>query len=106
MGVPRGTTVPWREGIPDFGDHAVPGPTGIPKAFGVPGLTGDHTADRKLMIQWMASKANMSKSGVESWLSRNKLRLHHAGGDNVQNVPAAIHQLHHSGGAQQLREGN
>jgi hypothetical protein len=106
MGVPRGTKIPWREGIPDFGDHAVPGPKGLPEAFSVPGMTGDHGADRELMVEWMSQKANMSKSAVKSWLKANKVRLHHVGGDNVQVVPKAVHDLHHSGGAQQLRGGN
>ncbi len=29
MGLPRGSTVLWREGVPDFGPYAVPGPGGV-----------------------------------------------------------------------------
>jgi hypothetical protein len=106
MGVPRGTSVPWREGIPDFGAHAVPGPGGIPSTFSVPGLTGAHAADRTLMLQQMAAQSGMSQRAVQQWLSTNNVRLHHSGGQAVQIVPAPIHGLHHSGGAQQLRGGN
>ncbi|TLD71655.1 hypothetical protein FEM03_05820 [Phragmitibacter flavus] len=105
MGVPRGSTVPWRNGIPDFRDYAVPGPGGISSTFRVPGLTGDPGGDRTLMLQQMASQAKMTQRALKEWLSTQKVRLHHAGGEEVQIVPAPIHSLHHSGGAQQLRGG-
>ena len=41
-GVPRGTQIPWRNGTPDFGAHAVPGPNGAPGVFSVAGSTGSH----------------------------------------------------------------
>jgi hypothetical protein len=106
MMLPRGTSIPWREGIPDFGDHVIPGPAGIPGTFNVSGLTGAHAADRTLMLQSIASQSGISQRAVQQWLSANNARLHHSGGEAVQIVPARIHGLHHSGGAQQLRGGN
>jgi hypothetical protein len=105
-GVPRGSRVPWREGVPDFSDYAVPGPSGVPKQFNVSGMTGDHAHDRRLMIEHIASQANMSRRAVSRWQSMQDVALHHAGRDLVQIVPSRIHSLHHSGGAHQLRGGN
>ncbi len=103
MGLPRGSSIPWRKGIPDFHDYAVSGPGGIPSSFSVPGLAGEHAADRILILQYMAAKSGMSQREIKRWLSTNNVRLHHVGGDAVQIVPANVHSLHHSGGAQQLR---
>ncbi|MEM1052377.1 MAG: hypothetical protein AAGI28_09815, partial [Pseudomonadota bacterium] len=41
LGLPVGTIVPWRRGVPDFNAFAVPGPNGHPSSFSVSGLTGD-----------------------------------------------------------------
>lgn len=106
MGLPRGATVPWREGIPDFSAYAVPGPAGVPSTFSVAGLTGAHGADRTLMLQKLAAQSGMSQRALKQWLAAKNVRLHHAGGEAVQIVPAPIHSLHHTGGAQQLRGGN
>ncbi|QNA82920.1 LysM peptidoglycan-binding domain-containing protein [Sphingomonas sp. So64.6b] len=106
MGLPRGSTIPWKEGVPDFGAHVVPGPGGLPGKFEVPGLTGDHGADRTLMLQQMSRETGLSQRAIQRWLSTENVALHHAGGDAVQIVPEAVHGLHHSGGAQQLRGGN
>jgi hypothetical protein len=106
MGVPHGSVVPWREGIPDLSNYSVPGPNGIPSTFSVPGLKGDK-GDRALMLRHMATTTGMSQPAIKEWLTTNKVRLHHAGGDAVQIVPLRIHALlHHSGGALQLRGGN
>jgi hypothetical protein len=103
MGVPRGSLVPWNEGIPDFSGFAVSGPSNLPSCFNVSGLTGAHGSDRTLILQYMASKTGMSQRSIKRWLSTNDVRLHHAGGEAVQLVPGPIHNLHHSGGAQGLR---
>jgi hypothetical protein len=57
------------------------------------------------MLQHMASETGLSQRKIKNWLSTNNVALHHAGGDLVQIVPIKIHQLHHSGGAQKLRDG-
>jgi hypothetical protein len=105
MGLPRGSVVPWREGIPDFGSYTVQGPEGIPGTFNVRGLVGDAATDRQLIIKQMASESGLSQRAIQRWLSKNDVNLHHAGGDAVQIVPSRVHSLHHSGGAQQLRSG-
>ena len=103
LGLSRGSTIPWQQGIPNFAAHAVPGPGGLPSSFDVPGLTGNHAADRTLMLQHMSANTGMTQREIQRWLSTNNVRLHHSGGDAVQIVPANVHSLHHSGGAQQLR---
>ena len=103
MGIPRGSCVPWREGVPDFGSFTVSGPHGMSGTLKVRGLTGNHTADRALIIRNMSAVTGMSSRSVRRWLSDQKVNLHHAGGDTIQIVPASIHRLHHSGAAQQLR---
>ena len=42
MGVPRGSVVPWMEGVPDFGKYTVSGPAGMQGQFSVKNLMGDH----------------------------------------------------------------
>ncbi|EEE35035.1 hypothetical protein RKLH11_4206 [Rhodobacteraceae bacterium KLH11] len=106
MGLPRGSVVQWKRGVPDFDDFAVAGPQGHPKSFEVTGMTGSPTGDRRLMIDSIASTTGMSKRSVERWLRSNDVRLHHAGGNRVQIVPEPVHRLHHSGGAAELRNGN
>lgn len=106
MGLPLGTAILWRQGIPDFARFAVAGPKGLPGTFRVAGLNGEHGADRRLMLQYMAGQTDMSQRDVERWLRQNDVRLHHAGGNSVQIVPTRIHALHHSGGAQSIRQGN
>ncbi|WP_367871846.1 hypothetical protein [Luteolibacter sp. Populi] len=106
VGLPRGSSIPWREGIPDFVGHVVPGPRGIPGTFSVPGLTGVHKSDRELMVRQMAAVSGMSGNAVKRWLKTAHVHLHHSGGDGAQIVPRSLHELHHSGGAQQRREGN
>ncbi|WP_367871860.1 hypothetical protein [Luteolibacter sp. Populi] len=106
IGLPRGTTIPWKRGIPDFTDHAVLGPKGVPSNFSVEGMTGDPKSDPPLMIRHMASLAKMSQDAVRNWLKANRVRLHHSGGNGVQIVPKKLHELHHSGGALELREKN
>lgn len=103
MGLPTGSTVPWREGIPDFSAYAVPGPAGISSTFEVPGLTGVHGTDRAIILRHMANQTGMSQRAIEQWQRTNKIVLHHAGGQTIQIVPTIVHLLHHTGGAQQLR---
>lgn len=105
MGVPRGSVVQWKQGVPDFDDFAVAGPQGHPKSFEVTGMTGSPSGDRRLMIDSIAETTGMSKRSVERWLRSNDVRLHHAGGNQVQIVPEPVHRLHHSGGAAKLRNG-
>ncbi len=106
MGLPIGSTIPWKKGIPDFAAHVVPGPQEYPGEFDVPGLIGDHNVDRSLILQKISNDTGLSKREIQRWLTVNDVRLHHLGGNTVQKVPKKIHDLHHSGGAQQLRMGN
>jgi hypothetical protein len=105
MGVPRGTRVPWRIGTPDLLEWAVPGPENkIPKQFEVPGLTGDHDADKTAMVGYMAKRLGRTHKFIKNWLLENEVDLHHAGEISVQIVPDKIHKIPHSGGAQKLRQ--
>jgi hypothetical protein len=106
MGLPRGTSIPWIRGIPDFSDHSVPGPNGCQSVFDVPDMTGDHRKDKILMVRHLAAISNSTPSEVRLWLSENSVVLHHSGGFTVQIVPFVIHKLHHSGAALDLRSRN
>jgi len=103
MGIPRGSVIPWKQGTPDFGRFAIPGPGGVTRSFPVRGLTGEQRADRILAIKQMALQSNMSQRGIE-WLAKNEASLHHAGGETIQIVPTKVHSyLHHQGGAAEAR---
>jgi len=106
MGIPHGSTIPWIKGIPDFGTHAVLGPNGSPGTYTVQGLNGNHDADRITIIRHLARENALTQRQIKAWLKKSRIRLYHSGGNNVQNVPKTIHDLHHSGSAQELREEN
>jgi hypothetical protein len=101
-GLPKGTRIPWRNGVPDFGQWAKSGPGKVSKEFSVLGMLGDD-GDPTLIIQHIAIEAKMTTTEVRNWLRKRKLIMHHSGGDRVQLVPRKIHGLHHSGGALGLR---
>jgi hypothetical protein len=105
MNLPRGIKIPWKNGVPDFTAHIVPGPNNMHGSFNVSGMTGDAVADRALIIKHIANETSMSQRAVIRWASNNNVSLHHAGGESVQIVPNNTHALHHSGGAQQIRDG-
>lgn len=102
-GVPRGTEIPFRGGIPDFARFAVPLPNGSPGVFLVPGLKGDHKIDLKLIRDRIAEMAGISRAEVVRWQRMNDVRLHHFEGEIVQSPPNSIHQVHHTGGAAAIR---
>ena len=104
MGLPRGTTIPWVRGIPDFRAHAVPGTNGFPAIFNVPGLTGIHDVDKRKMIRYITEQTGMTPAAVKEWLADSPVELHHSGGDSGQIVPEKVHWLHHSGGSLELRQ--
>jgi hypothetical protein len=103
FGVPRGTEVTFAEGVPDYSPFAMQTPAGSSGIFDVPGLTGVHGTDQRLIRRFLAEQAGISRADVDRYLRVNDLRMHHFRGTTVQLVPAKIHQLHHTGAAAALR---
>ncbi len=107
LGLKPGATIPFNDGIPDFSQYTVPiGST--PGVFEVPGLTGNHRADRALAVSAIAKNNGWTVAKAEKELLRmgggiDKLRLHHVGGNTMQIVPYELHRLPHYGGAAELR---
>ena len=104
-GLQPGQTVPFRDGTPDFTKYAHARPDGKPGVFEVPGLTGDQKGDTRKVIKHLADENGWTQREVKAWLAKNRLRVHHFKGNQVQLVPAQLHKLAHQGGAKDLRDG-
>jgi hypothetical protein len=104
-GLEDGDSIPFREGVPDFSDYAFPTESGAPGVFDVSGLTGDGRADYSAAVAQLADQEGMTFRECQQWLSKNELRLHHYGGDEMQIVPERLHgALGHQGSATEKRE--
>ena len=55
-------------------------------------------------IGHLATENAIPQRKIKEWLKKNRICLHHSGSYNVQNVRRKLHELHHSGGAQALRD--
>ncbi len=69
LGLNPGDTIPFNDGIPDFGQYAVP-IGGTPGVFQVSGLTGDHRADRALAVGTIAKNNGWTLARTERELLR------------------------------------
>ncbi len=99
LGIPRGSTIPFRNGYPDFSGFQQG------KPFNVPGMTGDHATDMPLIHQAVAKQQGLpNQTAGKQWLSDQGLTPHHSGGTSVQLVPTDLHDgVRHMGGASELR---
>jgi hypothetical protein len=104
-GLERGQSIPFREGVPDLTDYAVPTPSGKPGILEVEGLTGDPRLDYAAAVNELAAREGMTPADCIEWLRKNGLRIHHYGGNEMQIVPKRLHSaLKHQGSAVELRE--
>ena len=104
-GLEQGQSVQWREGVPDFTEHAVSTPSGRPGVLSVKSLDGDPAEDRVRTMKQLAQQEGMTFREVEEWIRENDIRIHHFGGRDMQLVPGRLHDaLAHNGGASELRE--
>ena len=111
-GLPSGTVIPFRNGVPDFKDVSV-GPNG--RGTGevtIPGLAARRPQgtltrqqkealrrqDRNSAIDALAEQNGLTRKEASMFLIDNNLRVHHAGGDRLQLVPENVHgEFRHSG---------
>jgi hypothetical protein len=99
LGVPVGTSIPFRNGYPNLSQWQ----RGTP--LDVPGLNGNYGNDMPLIYQEVARLQGLpNQTAGQSWLSQQGLSPHHAGGNIVQLIPTPLHGgLRHMGGAWELR---
>jgi hypothetical protein len=105
-GLEEGQTIPFKEGTPDFTEYATETEAGHPGTVEVDGLTGDSAADREATIQALADREGVDYEQMQQWLTDNRQRLHHFGGNEMQIVPEKLHSIFHAGGASELRAAN
>jgi hypothetical protein len=107
LGLKPGEVVPFRNGSPDFSKW-------VRETFTArEPLTGNPTSDQKAMIRAVAEQNGWTHKETIKWLETEQLSLHHAGGNEIQLVPSALHGnrsaepslpgVHHQGGAYNLR---
>ena len=98
LGLPKGSKVTFRNGVPDYSSSAISTPAGNPGSFTVDGLTYKRSADRRIVIRHLAKESKMTTQQVEKWLSDNKIHIHHYRDDIIQLVPQDLHtHVHHTG---------
>ncbi len=104
LGLPEGTTVPFKNGRPDFSNFSY-------GDFAVKGLNGNHKVNMPLIRQQIADEFGFSKAdglpnenAARRWLRANNLTPDHGGGTLVQLIDGNLHKLiRHTGGAFDLR---
>jgi len=98
LGINPGDKIPFRNGMPDFSAWSQ-------RNLRVPGMTGVHETDMPLIHDHLARQMGLAnQTAAKTWLSKQKLTPHHAGGSKVILVPMALHDgVRHMGGASELR---
>ena len=69
LGLRTGDTIPFNDGIPDFGQYSVPVGS-VPGVFDVPGLTGHPGTDRAMAVRQIASRNGWTQARAERELLR------------------------------------
>jgi hypothetical protein len=98
LGIPPGTSIPFRNGYPDFSQWSRGN-------YNIPGLNGDHSHDLPLIWEAVARQQGLpNQTAGRRWLRDQNLTPHHAGGNAVQLIPSSLHTgVQHTGGAWELR---
>lgn len=98
VGVPKGTTIEFIEGSPDFSPFVKPTPAGTSGSFSVEGLVFEHTKDARTIVKQLAEEAGISQKQVRKWLAQQDVRMHHFKDDIIQLTPTPLHTgIHHTG---------
>lgn len=98
VGVPKGTTIDFVEGSPDFSPFVKPTPAGTSGSFSVEGLVFKHTKDARTIVKQLAQEAGISQKQVRKWLAQQDVRMHHFKDDIIQLTPTPLHTgVHHTG---------
>jgi hypothetical protein len=91
-------SVPFRQGVPDFTEHAIETPAGNPGIIEVEGLGHNRKYDVDLTIKSLAEREYLDEAAVKNWLKENRIDLHHFSGNEMQLVPERLHRaLGHQG---------
>jgi hypothetical protein len=98
IGVPKGTSIKFVEGSPDFSPFVKPTPAGTNGSFSVEGLVYDHAKDARTIVKQLANESGMTQKAVRKQLAKQDVRMHHFKGDVIQLVPTKLHTgIHHTG---------
>ena len=85
LGLKPGEVVPFRNGRPDFSNWSK-GNFASKEA-----LIGEWNADAPKMIKALAEQKGWTQQQVKDWLTKERLSLHHSGGNNFQLIPWELH---------------
>jgi hypothetical protein len=107
LGLKPGEVVPFRNGRPDFSQWSKGNFTSKET------LIGEWNVDAPKMIKTLAEQKGWTQQQAKEWLTKERLSLHHSGGNDFQLIPWELHGnpsavppiqgIRHMGGAFDLR---